>query len=59
MLQLELILQIKKLIEHYQKEKMKECNFLGLRAKTDSYFTDDSSGNKKTKNKKVCHKTKT
>ena len=46
-------------MEHYQKEKMKECNFLGLRAKTDSYFTDDSSDNKKTKNTKVCHQTKT
>ena len=34
MLPLELILQIKNLIEHYKKEKMKECNFLGLRAKT-------------------------
>ena len=59
MLQLELILQTKKLMEHYQKEKMKECNFLGLRAKTDSYFTDDSSDNKKAKNTKVCHQTKT
>ena len=33
---------------------MKECNFLGLRTKTDSYFTYDSSDNKKTKNTKKC-----